>query len=177
MTDTIAPHEYGKVRVFQLAYQLDSEIAPKDDYDRLGQALGAKIVTEKDVQIVHETALHDLGLAQFLMLGYGITEAEIAPQMDMLNSLKGSFAIIRSGAFGDQGATLNTNGDAKLVATFTEEGAAPPALTPLTSDSSQGTLTPPTKAPKSDARIGGMVATVVLLLMGIFVWLMIWIGG
>jgi hypothetical protein len=176
----ILPNEYGKVRVFQLGFALETDIGTPTDYARLEQALGAKIVNARDVQIVSEDALHELGLAQFLMMGHGIANDDIAPQSQMLNALSGSFAIIRSGAFGPDGATLQTDGEAKLVATFAEEAAAPPPLTPLASDNTDGAMPPPEptgKPPKSDARIGGMVATVALLLMGLLVWLMIWIGG
>jgi hypothetical protein len=173
VTITIAPNEHGQVRVFHQESTADHASI----FALLEDSLGAKIIVDRDVQIASDATLRDLGLAQFLMMGYGISEADIAPQMDMLNNLTGSFAIIRSGAFGPNGVTLKTDGDAKLVATYHEEGASPVPLTPLTSDSAEGSLTPKTKAPKSDARIGGMVATVVLLLMGLLVWLMIWIGG
>ena len=36
---------------------------------------------------------------------------------------------------------------------------------------------PDRKPPKSDARIGGMVATVVLILLFIFVGVFVWIGS
>ena len=155
-----------------------------DDLDDLKQALNAATpVPDSVVRTAH------LALAQKNFADLQGSRDDARPMsnrptrgfwtgaLDMLNTLTGSFAIIRSGAFGEDGATLQTDGEAKLVAKFSEEGAAPPTLTPLTSDSSDGTLSPPTKAPKSDARIGGMVATVALLLMGLLVWLMIWIGS
>jgi hypothetical protein len=174
VTDVILPHEHGRVRVFQIGGALF------DNVPALEQALGATITAPNDVQFVSADMLHEIGLAQFLMLGYGITQTDMAPEMDRLNAIGGDFAIIRSGAFGEAGAVLQTDGAVTLVATFTEEGATPPSLTPLTSDSTQGVITPPetpAKKPKSDARIGGMVATVALILMGLLVWLMIWIGG
>ncbi len=39
------------------------------------------------------------------------------------------------------------------------------------------TSDPKPKRPKSDARIGGMVATVVLILMFIFVGVFVWMGS
>lgn len=180
MSHQIASNEFGKVRVFQLSFTIETDIGIQADYARLEQALGAKIVTLNDVQIVSDDALHELGLAQFLMMGHGIANDDIAPHSQILNGLTGPFAIIRSGAFGPESITLRADGEAKLVATFAEERAAPPPLTPLTSDSTDGAMPPaqPTsKPPKSDARIGGMVATVALILMGLLVWLMIWIGG
>jgi hypothetical protein len=179
MTDTITADDHGKVRIFQLDPQLEMEIGQSDDYDWLERALGAKIVNKEDVQIVAEMALKDLGLAQFLVMGHGIAEADIKPQMATLNALKGSVAIVRSGAFGGVAFTLRPDSEAKLIATFTEEGVAPAPLVPLTSEGSAGILAPdpPAKRPKSDARVGGMVATVALLLMGLLVWLMIWIAS
>lgn len=178
MTNVILPHEHGRVRVFQLDPILSGQLG--DTYDALADALNASITAPDDVQIVSAETLNDIGLAQFLMLGYGISQADMTPEMDQLNNLKGEFAIVRSGAFGEAGAVLRTDGAAKLVATFTEEGAAPPPMTPLTSDSSHGAITPPdapAKKPKSDARIGGMVATAALIVMGLLVWLMILVGG
>ena len=180
MSEMKSANEFGKVRVFQLAYQLETEIGQAEDYARLETALGAKIIKPDDVQIVSEAALHDLGLAQFLMMGHGIAETDIAPATTMLNSLKGSFAIIRSGAFGPDAVTFPDSGEAKWIATFDEQGAAPAPMTPLTSEAAKGTVEAtdtPAKKPKSDARIGGMVATVALLLMGLLVWLMIWIAS
>lgn len=177
MTQMIPANDHGKVYVFQLAYPLKAEVGQIADYARLEAAIGAKITNPADVQIVSEDALHDLGLAQFLMMGHGISETAIAPKRKMLNALKGSFAIVRSGAFGGAAVTLSDTNDAKLIATFTERTASAASLIPLTSDGTQGILTPQTKAPKSDARIGGMIATIVLILLGLLVWLMIWIGG
>jgi hypothetical protein len=180
MSHTITANEFGKVRVFQLNYALESEVGGAGDYHRLEHALGVTFANTEDVQIIAQAALDDLGLAQFLMMGHGISQAQITPEMDRLNALTGSFAIIRSGVFGGVAVTLADHDDAKLIATFTEEGAAPAPLTPLTSDSSKGTITPPDtpiKKPKSDARVGGMIATVALLLMGLLVWLMIWIAS
>jgi hypothetical protein len=179
MTDTITADDHGKVRIFQLDPKLAIEIGDTGNYDRLERALGTKIMNKEDVQIVAEMALNDLGLAQFLMMGHGIAEADIKPQMATLNALKGSVAIVRSGAFGGVAFTLRPDSEAKLIAAFTEEGAALAPLVPLTSEGSAGILAPeaPAKKPKSDARIGGMVATVALLLMGLLVWLMIWIAS
>ena len=177
---TIPANEHGKVHVFQLSDALAGEIAQLDSLASLAATLNALIVQPDDVQIVSETTLHDLGLAQFLMLGHGISEADIGPDMDRLNALTGSFAIIRSGAFGGAEVTIPQNAEATWVATFTEGGAAAAPLTPLTSDATKGHLPPadpPTKKPKSDARIGGMVATIALLLMGLLVCLMIWVGS
>lgn len=180
MTETKIANEFGKVRVFQLAYQLKSEIGEPEDYTRLETAIGVKIVKQEDIQIVSEAALHDLGLAQFLMMGHGIVEDDIAPATAMLNALKGSVAIIRSGAFGPDAVTFPDTGEATWIATFNEQGTAPAPMTPLTSESAEGTMEAaesPAKKPKSDARVGGMIATVALLLMGLLVWLMIWIAS
>ena len=180
MTETKTANEFGKVRVFQLAYQVETDTGRPNDYARLEAALGAKIVNQADVQIVSEDTLHDLGLAQFLMMGHGIAEADLAPSTTMLNALKGNFAIIRSGAFGPDPITFPDTGAAIWIATYNEQQATPAPMEPLTSDAAKGTIETveaPTQKPKSDARIGGMVATVALLLMGLLVWLMIWIAS
>ena len=180
MSTQITANEHGKVRVFQLSATLASVLEQEETFASLASALGVSIADPDDVQIVADAVLRDLGLAQFLMMGYGIAEAEIGPEMEALNTLTGSFAVIRSGAFGEAATTLRPSEDAALIATFHEEGAAPAPLTPLQADSAQGTVAdpvPPVKKPKSDARIGGMVATLALLVLFALVGLMIWIAG
>jgi len=180
MTETIAAHEHGKVRVFQLSAALASVLEKEETLDALGAALGLSINDPDDVQVVSEAELRDLGLAQFLMLGYGIAEADIAPEMATLNALSGSFAVIRSGAFGKAASTLRPSEDAALIATFSEDSGDPAPLTPLQADTATGAIPPAetnAKKPKSDARIGGMVATIALLVLFALVGLMIWIAG
>jgi len=132
MSTQITANEHGKVRVFQLSATLASVLEQEETFASLASALGVSIADPDDVQIVADAVLRDLGLAQFLMMGYGIAEAEIGPEMEALNTLTGS-------------------------------SVADPV--------------PPAKKPKSDARIGGMVATLALLVLFALVGLMIWIAG
>ena len=52
MTETKTANEFGKVRVFQLAHQVETDTGRPNDYARLEAALGAKIVNQADVQIL-----------------------------------------------------------------------------------------------------------------------------
>lgn len=176
MSLNIPAHDHGLVRVFRVSPALQERLATTDDLGALEQALGVIIAKPQDVQLVAADTLSDVSLAQFLTMAYGVDAAALTDLQDILAD---TFVIIRSGAFGGVAVTLKDSSDAQLISTVAEDGPTAPALTPLTAETAKGTAPTgkPPKKPKSDARIGGMVATVALLLMGILVWLMIWIGG
>ena len=124
------------------------------------------------------TALRGLGLAPFLAMGYGVSSEDLAAAPGLQDATEDNFVVIRSGAFGGAAVRLTQSADAQLVATLAEEGATPPHLTSLKSKSAEGLITEPTTKPaKSDARIGGMVATVALLVLFALAGLMIWVAS
>lgn len=172
--------KYGEVWIYDLTYPLEMEIAHMGTMDGLAKAIGVTALNSDDVQIVQMKAVEDLGLAAFLEMAYGIAAADITELTDTFDALSGSIAVLRSGAFPEEGFTGTPNDQARLVTVLTEELASPTSITPLTSDASKGAITPPVttaRKPKSDARIGGMVATAALLVMFALVGLMIWIAG
>lgn len=174
----ISAFEHGRVRVFALEYALAMEVAHTGGLDRLCRALGVDNLQDADVQIVEHEAIADMGLVAFLREAYGVEPDEIAPFADKLRALKGTVAVLRSGAFGAKPVTLKTGGEARLIATLTEPNPAIPPMQSLTSKAAEGTVAPPGGRPKpSDAAISGRIATIVLLLLGLFVWLLIWIAS
>ena len=173
--------ERGRVRVFALDYQLSMEIAHIGTYDRLYRALGVDGLQDEDVQIVDIKALEELGLSGFLTEGYGVSEAEVSQIAETLDALQGKVAVIRSGAFQGAEVTLPSASEARLVAILGEPEAELPSPVPLESDSARAGSVDvhetTSRPPKSDARIGGMVATAVLVFLAIFVVGFVWMAG
>lgn len=180
MTTPFVPAgEFGRVRVFALAPSIVPNATNDDSFTALATALGTPSLDPADVQLVDVGTLGDLGFAGFLQAAYGISTDQIVPAV--LNA-EGHVAVLRSGAFGGRETMLSEAGGAELIATLDEPQAAPPLATPLSSDSAEsGSLAagdaPHTRKRMSDARIGGMVATVVLLFLAIFVVVFVLIGS
>ena len=180
MTDgtRVTEGEHGLVRVFVASDHLDMEISHVGTYDMLCDALGIEKIGYDDVQRVGKMALDGMPLSQFLIDAYEIDPAEIAPKAKELDALEGKVLVIRSSAFLERPVDLKTDGHAKLIATLHEPNATSQITLPLMSKMAEGVLTPPpAKKTPSDAAMGGRVATIALLVMGLLVWLMIKVAG
>ncbi len=182
MTDPthVKATEHGLVRVFHLSYAVSMEIGHMGTLDGLAEALGVERLDGRDVQIVAIGEISDMGLSEFLTLGYEIDEAEIAPVRPILDELDGKVAILRSGAFDGHDVHLETDGGARLVATLHEGGPPTPTLAHAdrTVESAKRQVNAQQeKRRPSDAAMSGRVATVALLVLFALVGLMIWIGG
>ena len=178
MTLTVSQTEHGLLRVFRLSDSLSAALKNTTDLSPLEKALGVIIANPADVQIIAADALDDMSPAQFLTMAYDVDSAALADSTALQAGTSDSFAIIRTGAFGGAAVTISESADANLVATLPEGGPSAPSMTPLQSQSAKGAVPPqPTKPPKSDARVGGMIAVYVLLFLFALVGLMIWIGG
>lgn len=178
MSLSVAEHEHRTLRIFRLSAALHNALDQSGDLVPLETALGAIIAKPDDVQIIAPDSLEDMSLSQFLTVAYDVGSAELARQKTLQETTKDSFAIIRAGAFSEAAVTLSASPDATLIATLREGGPDAPSLTPLQSESAKGAVPPtPTKPLKSDARIGGMVATFVLLFLFALVGMMIWIAS
>lgn len=178
MSLTVSATEYGQLRIFRLSDALHAALEQDTSLAPLEQALGVIIAKPEDVQIVAADSIRSVGLAPFLAMGYGVA----ANALDEVPELKGdsteNYVVIRSGAFGGAAVVLSESVDATLLATLQEEAASAPPLTKLQSESAKGTVAPaPVKPPKSDARIGGMVATYALLVLFGLVAVMIWVAS
>lgn len=175
---TVSKTEHGLVRVFKASYHLDMEISHAGTYDMLCDALGIERIGYDDVQQVGTIGLDGMPLSQFLITAYEVDPAEIAPKTAELDALEGMILLIRSSAFLDRPVTLKTDGHAKLIATLSEPNATSQITVPLMSKMAEGVLeAPPAKKKPSDAAMGGRVATIALLVMGLLVWLMIKVAG
>ncbi|MDR9484537.1 MAG: hypothetical protein RI566_05135 [Sediminimonas sp.] len=172
--------EHGIVRVFHLSYAVSMEIGHMGTLDGLATALGVPDLDGRDVQIVALAEVQEMGLTEFLKLGYEISEDEIEPLRAELDGLQGKVAILRTGAFGGRDVHLATDKGAQLIAAVKEGRARPPTLAHADrpAEGAKGTLgAPESKRRPSDAAMSGRVATVALLVLFALVALMVWIGG
>ncbi|MEM8539000.1 MAG: hypothetical protein AAGF56_14210, partial [Pseudomonadota bacterium] len=95
----------------------------------------------------------------------------------MLNAVEGHVLVVLARAFGGKAQQGTPTGPLRWIATYKEEGTGV-TFAPLPADGAKADQSDKAaKPPKSDARIGGMVATYALLAMFLLVGLMIWVGG
>ncbi|WP_108485182.1 hypothetical protein [Oceaniglobus ichthyenteri] len=137
---TIPANEHGIVRLFALPYKLAMEVNHGETLAPLAKALGVAELDAEHVQIVNPAQLGEMGLTALLGDGHGIAPETLGPERARLNALSGEVAIVRSRAFGGAARTLALKDGCTLIAAFSEQGAPPPHLTPLTSTSAKGTL-------------------------------------
>lgn len=164
--------------------------------------LGVDYVDEDFVEIFDLANLAGLGLAEYLITGNGIPEAQVVPDRARLDALQGHVLILFEAAISDWPVTLNPDPRLTLIGSYAEETppvqfeplpdadakgslgaaiAAPDAQQPGVADPLPApqfdTAEPPPPAQKySNARMSGMVATFALLVMFAMVGLLIWIA-
>jgi hypothetical protein len=188
MTIPVPPKERHTLRVFALDMTA-AEVAVLWDTDAVpepGQAmpylradaavllLGVAVdVTQ--MEVFHSDDVEAIGLAAYLTEGNAVSRAQIAADAGMLDDYRGYILTIRSQAFGGQAAVLRPDPKARLMGTYAEE-VPPVRFDPLPAGSAKGVVAGG-KRPMSDARMGGMVATVALILMFALTALLIWLAG
>ena len=184
--------ERGRLRVFAISAleveaaewveQLTGNAIRADDSDNDQSALAAAFgINYADLDFIEAFAVKDLdgvGLVSYLEDANGIKSDDISPDRIKLAALEGYVLLVWSSAFGGFEVTLNPDKRLTLIGSYREEGvdwtgealaaqaAAPFSSAPL-----------PSKKPMSDARMGGMVATAVLLFLAAFVVIFVWLAG
>ncbi len=173
MTITIPANDFGKIRVFALTGTPAEPLQNKQP-DVIAKLFGYEGLNLDYVDVVDIAATGEMGLLGLLQQGYGLTpdEADIAA----LSHLSGWVILVMSRATSGSEATLNPMPVLSHVTTLGED-ASLTAHASLESEAAKGVLEPPAKPAKSDARIGGMVAMVALIVMFALVGLMIWVAG
>lgn len=180
----VPANERGQVRVFSLAMteaEVDdlraAQLPPASvNAAAIAKVLGTAFIDPQHVDLFHTNAIAALGLSAYLIQGCAIPDTQVMATKAQLDSYRGPVLIVRSPAFGAKTATLQPIAKVTLMGSFSEEMPSI-RFEPLPDASAKGILSPKAKPPKSDARIGGMVATVVLILMFIFVAVFVWIGS
>ncbi|WP_147126082.1 hypothetical protein [Shimia ponticola] len=176
---TVKPAESGLIRVFAISVPPNEFLGRSAEENRawLGMALGGAALGET-AEVFAVSELEELGLVGYLRDGQGVPEEALAADRAKLSALSGWVAVVPSSAFSDEGGTYDLAPEVTLIGTYAEDGvdwtgealaaqsAAPFSSAPL-----------PGKKAKSDARIGGMVATAVLLFLAAFVVVFIWLAG
>lgn len=173
MSITIPADDFGKIRVFALVSEPTASLKKKEPA-AIAKLFGTEVLNLDYVDVVDIAATDELGLLGLLEHGYAITPD--AADIAALSQLSGWVILVMSRATNGTEVQLNPMNIVTHVTTL-GDNAQLTTHAPLESEAAVGTLEPPTKPAKSDARIGGMVATVALVLMFALVALMIWIAG
>ena len=181
-TFAVSATERGVIRVFMVNLpvdQLDGFYQASDDNSTspLARALGVTTLDPEGVEVFPLSNLDGVGLEGYLTDGMGVATADVKPYASRLNGMTGNVAIVLSRAFGGQAVSLTPTAPLKWIGTYTEEGASI-QFEPLPSGGADGSVAEPAgKPPKSDARVGGMIAVYALIAMFAFVGLLIWVAG
>ena len=184
--NTVTGNEHGVIRIYaidlppdQISLFIQYQQVDGNDPWSLQDALGISINLNEDfIKIIDVAALGEIGLADYLTLGNGVTVADVAPYRDMLTRVQGHIVIVFSSAFRGEAQTIAIKRPLRFLVAFREESAFV-TFEPLPDESAKGTLSEdvPQKKPTSDAAMSGRVATIALLVMALLVWLMIKVSG
>lgn len=173
MNLTIPANDFGHIRVFATDLPLPLEVIEKTP-DGIAGILGATV----DVTFVDVVKIDDLGdmrLSDYIKTGYDMSPDAV--DKVAVNAITGTAILLLSRATTGRDLTLTLPPGLRHVTTYSPTLRMAPSED-LPSARAAGILEPtPTKAPKSDARMSGMVATGALLVMFLIVGLMIWIAG
>jgi hypothetical protein len=139
----------------------------------LGAALGADPFPDHDfVEVLDLDALRAYGFSNYLIEANGL---DLGQDAQMLDDLTGHVLLVFSQAVESGQAQFAPQAPLSFIARYNQPHDIR-QTEPMISVAAQGQL-PQGKPAKSDARIGGMVATFVLIFLAIFVVLFVWIGG
>ncbi|PIE15130.1 MAG: hypothetical protein CSA70_00600 [Rhodobacterales bacterium] len=140
----VKANERGIVRLFSVAMdQMASNNFLEPDFDRddedesdvdaaspVGEALGVTYLDTDFVELFHVDDLDGVGLAQYMIDGLGIAEADITQDRARIDALKGHVLIVLSPALGGFETRLTPRPPLRWIATYVEE-SAPVKFTPL----------------------------------------------
>ena len=173
MTLTIPDTDHGKIRVFSIAESIEGLLERK--IEALVTTFGSAPLNTDFVDVIDLDALDEMSLIDYLCEGYDVEPDDA--DVTALTALEGVVVLIMSRAHEGAEITLVPAEGVRHVTTL-GRGARMTVAASLESEAAQGVLPAGSgKAPKSDARIGGMVAMVALLVMFALVGVMVWVGG
>lgn len=174
----IKASETGVIRVFALSMTQAEATALKYDPTAISAALGAEVDPEQ-VEIFPISDLEGVGITGYLTEGNAVSPQELAPDRAKLERLGGWVMIVFSRAFQGRAVTLAPIPPLTLIGTYGMPSVDWRATEIVTSEAAKPFTSPPATIKKrpSDAAMSGRIATVVLILLGLFTWAMIWIAG
>ncbi len=174
MTLTIPVNDHGQIRVFEMRDAL-ADAAKRKTPQGLADLLGTDALDPDFIDIVNIDDLGTMRLTDYIAQGYDMETS--AQDVAAVNAITGHAILIMSRAARGQEVTLKPASGVRHVTTYLPK-AQLEIIAPLTSDAASGIINdPPGKPPKSDARIGGMVAMYALIAMFLLVGLMVWIAA
>lgn len=170
----IPANDFGQIRVFEAKGDL-----PRAAIDKTPAGLAALFGTDTldpdYVDIVRIQDLSSMRLTDYIQQGYDMDTA--VHDVTAVNGIEGYAILIMSSATRGQAVTLTPAPGLRHVTTYVPE-AQLKVIEPLSSEAARGIIgDPPAPETKSDARIGGMVATIVLILLFLLVAVMVWIAA
>jgi hypothetical protein len=169
----VPANDHGAIYVIELNRPAPEGL--EDKTDAAIMAVFGNVVLNTDyIDVIAPGVLTDMSLPDLIRNGY---DMQLSPTDAVeIDGLIGSVVLVMSAAFPPEGMTLDLPADVRLVTVLRD---TPDVTLPetLRSDAAKGSLQGNGKPKKSDARIGGMIATYALLLMFALVGLMVWIGG
>lgn len=171
---TIPNTDHGKIRVFSVSGAAADLFTNK--IEGLVACFGSAPLNPDFVDIIKLDDLGEMTLIDYINEGYDV-ELDAADRA-ALSKTDNIVVLIMSRAH--EGAEVElVLGDSVRHLTTLGRGARMTVAASLESDAATGVTSGPQggKPPKSDARIGGMVATLALLIMFALVAVMVWVGG
>jgi hypothetical protein len=169
----IPANDFGQIRVFEVKTGLPQNVIEKTP-DGLEALFGTDALDATYIDIINITDLSSMSLTDYIAQGYDMEAAD--HDISAINEIEGHAILIMSSATGGAEVMLELAPEVRHVTTYVPE-AQLQIIEPLASNSAKGIINdPPAPKPKSDARIGGMVATLALVVLFLLVILMIWIA-
>lgn len=169
----IPADDHGQIRVFAARADLPAEVIEKTPEGL--KTLFAADLNPDYVDVLRISDLGDMTLSAYIAEGY-----DMAPDLvdkAAVDAITGFAILVLSRATGGIAARLTLAEGIRHVTTYSPVAKI---VTPetLPHASAKGVIDQnPARAPKSDARIGGIVAVYTLIVMFALVGLMIWVGS
>ena len=172
-TLTIPADDFGQIRVFATDADLPADVIEKAPHAL--ESLFATSLNPDYIDIVRISDLGEMTLSAYIAEGYDMPPDLV--DKAVVDAIPGYAILVLSRATGGIKTMLTLAEGVRHVTTYSPVAKiAVPEKLP--NASAKGVLEQtPTKAPKSDARIGGIVAIYALIVMFAIVGLMIWVGG
>ncbi len=185
---TIPAGEKGAVRVFSLSLPVEEAaglIAPKAEdalsptthptAEAAARLLGTDALDTAFIELFRVKDLEGVGLADYLTLGIGIPDDDIAPDRPKLDALDGYVIVLLSAAFPTGETVLRPPSEMTLIGSYgvpkTDWTAAPIATEsakPFT-----GTPTAPRARRARATRVGGIIVAIVLIVFFLLIWVLL----
>lgn len=165
--------DHGNIRIFEISGPLTEDMAEKTP-EGLEALFGTTKLDRTYVDLIKISDLSSMTLSDYIVQGY-----DTAPEVHdvpAINGIDGYAVLILSAASRGRKVTLDPAPNVRHVTTVLPEVQLT-VVEPLSSQAAEGAIgDTPAKPAKSDARIGGMVATLALIVLFMLVALMIWIA-